>query len=46
VRPGDAVEVGVVAGQVRQAVGLHDGDDQGVIDQQAVLLAQGQGRRN
>ena len=38
-QPWHAVKVGVVAGQFGQAVGLHDGHDQGVVRQQSVLLA-------
>jgi len=36
----DAVEVGVVAGDPGQAVGLHDRQDEGIVAQQAGLLAQ------
>ena len=35
-----AVEVGVVAGQVGQALLLHHGKDQGVVTQQIVLLTE------
>jgi hypothetical protein len=42
--PANAVEVGVIARQLRQAIGLHHGHDQAVVRQQADLLAQGRGR--
>ena len=41
-----AVEVGVVAGQVGQAVMLHHGNDEGVVAEQARLLTECSGRRN
>lgn len=34
-----AIEVGVVAGEVRQVVGLHRGEDEGVAGQQPGLAA-------
>ena len=42
--PGDAVEVGIVTGELGQTVGLHDGDDQRVAGQQARLPAHVDGR--
>ncbi|MBI3320770.1 MAG: hypothetical protein HYZ91_00705, partial [Candidatus Omnitrophica bacterium] len=36
---GDAAEIGVVGGEVDQAVGAHRGDDEGVIRQQAAVGA-------
>src|SRR5260370_349605 len=38
---GDAVEVGVVTGQLGQTIGLHDRHDQGVVTEQSGLLAYG-----
>ncbi len=43
--PRHAVEVGVAAGDLAQAVGLHDGDDQAVVGQQPDLLAESGGRQ-
>jgi serine/threonine protein kinase/Flp pilus assembly protein TadD len=44
--PRQAVEVGVVAGQLGQAMRLHQGHHQGVIGQQACLPADGRGGYN
>ncbi len=43
-QPRHAVKVRIAAGDLAQAVDLHDGDDQAVIGQQPDLLAQGGGR--
>ena len=37
--PRDTVEVAVIASKVRETIGLHQGDDQGVAHEQFVLLA-------
>ena len=43
---GDAVEVGVVTGDVGDPVGLHDGHNQGVVAEKPVLHAQSGSRGN
>src|SRR5438874_802874 len=45
-QPRDAVEVAVVAGEVGKAIRLHDGHEQGVVAEQAMLLAQPGGEGN
>ena len=38
-QPGYPVEVGIVAGEVGQTMGLHDRDDQGITHEQLMLPA-------
>ena len=38
-QPGYPVEVGIVAGEVGETMGLHDRDDQGIADEEFELLA-------
>jgi hypothetical protein len=40
------VEIGVIAGEIGEAICLHDGDDQGVVVQQSRLLADGRASNN
>ena len=41
-----AVEVGVVAGEIRDAVGLHDGNQKGVVAEKAGRLTDSRRRQN
>ena len=44
-QPWHAIEIGVVTRQLGEPVGLHHGDEQGVVAQQANLLARRDGLR-